>query len=144
MARSLMTRVVREAEMHPQQGGVLRFLRSKQKIIVAAAKAGEPPAAAVSALLLAEFGEQMRSPRLRQFSGLTVAALLEEAGYEIARTGVRLTDDPLFTVGTLFKKRTAGEPPENVETTLLDRFLDSLTEEELRYALARIRRRLRS
>jgi hypothetical protein len=135
-----MERVASEADTKPMQRQVLQFVLAHKEELVAAALREELPVAAISAGLLRKFGDEIRAHRLRQFVGLCVAALLEEEGFTIVRSGVRLRSDPLFTVATFFKRtrhaRTSHSAP------LLQRLIDSMTNAELREAQARIKARL--
>jgi len=136
-----MDRVRSEAETKVLQGRVFRFLAESKDALVAAAERGELPAAAISDALLRVFGDKVRSPRVRQFIGLCIAAFLEEAGYEVARSGVRLPDNQLFTVATFFR-RVPAKGTSRGSTSLLTRWIDALTETELRLAAEKIEARL--
>jgi len=106
-----------------------------------AALAGRPPAGAYSARAMALVGhETAQKAVFRQFLGLCVRVVLEEEGFEIARPRVRLRNDPLFTTGALYRRRTDAEPT----VDLLERLIDSLTAEEMVRASAYLHKRLKT
>ena len=136
-------RAAHMAQSDPLRRDVWNFLRGEGRAaLIAAAATGRVPVGAVSQALLDRFGaEALKGPITRQFIGIAVSALLAEEGYALARPGVRLNGDPLFRAGALFERPSA--PRVGAEATLLERFVDALTTEELVMAAARIRLRLR-
>ena len=94
-----------------------------------AVSAGDPPAGAISHRLIEEFGgDAFASPQAKQFVGVAVAARLERLGYVATGKRVRMTRDPLFTTGGLFRK--LPESPKSSSHELLARFVAALTKEE--------------
>ena len=73
---------------------------------------------------------------VKQFAGICVRAVLEEEGFELADTGVRLSKDPVFRTGSVFT-RSSGSG----STELLARFVESLTDDEARRIKILLRRR---
>lgn len=135
-----MRRAVRSARavLHGQE--ILELVRSKEcrRLIFEAAKAGVPPVTALSAIIIREIGEKdARSIPVKQFIGVCVRAVLEEDGFEVASRGVRVSNDPLFSTGATYQPI---KPP-SARLSILERFLRTLNEEEVREALNYLRRR---
>jgi hypothetical protein len=129
----------------PVRREVFAFLQGEARSkLLQAAEAGLVPLAAVSPMLVERFGaEALRAQSMRPFIGIAVSAILEEEGFALVRTGVRLSQDPLFATGAMFERvRDEGRAP--ASHALLARFIDSLTNEELAFAEARIQQRLRT
>jgi len=63
-----------------------------------------PPVSAVSSLLLNEFGPGVKEYPVRKVLGLCVRAVLNDEGYQVAQSGVRLHDDPVFSTGSTYEK----------------------------------------
>jgi hypothetical protein len=119
---------------------ILKFIqepRTRRKL-AAAAESGSPPVTAISSKLLELVGPtDAKLTPVKQFTGLCVRAVLEEDGFELADTGVRLSKDPVFRTGSVYsrKKNASGA------TELLARFVASLTDEEARRLMTLLRRR---
>lgn len=97
--------------------------------LLAAVSAGDPPVGAISPRLIEEFAaDTFASPQAKQFVGVAVAARLERLGYVATGKRVRMTRDPLFTTGGLFRKLPVS--PKSSSEELLARFVAALTEEE--------------
>jgi hypothetical protein len=75
---------------------------------------------------------------LKQFAGLCVRAVLEEEGFEVAETGVRVSNDPIFRTGSTYQRVKAQK---SASSSLLVRLIGALTEEEARQALQSLRKR---
>jgi hypothetical protein len=118
----------------PQGQEVLEYLQSPgaRELLSQAAERGVPPVTAVSAKLLQLLGPApFKKTLTKQFCGLVVRALLEEEGYTVAKTGVRVRNDPIFVSGAVYTQVPTA-PTE--ERGLLERLMSSLTPEEMRWA----------
>lgn len=97
--------------------------------LLEAVSAGDPPVSAISHRLIEKFGGDIfASPQAKRFVGVVTAAKLERLGCVPTGKRVRLTRDPLFTTGSLFRK--APLSPKSSSHELLARFVAALTEEE--------------
>lgn len=75
-----------------------------QAAITATANLGQPPVSAISQRLLDTFGRHtMQTTATKMFVGLCVRAILGEE-YELAASRVRMSNDPLFSTGAVYKK----------------------------------------
>lgn len=88
---------------------ILALLRKSLPEMLAAADRSLPAVTAVSAALARKFSADMAHTPVRQFVGLAIKAIMEEAGYEVAQQGVRINDDPLFTVGAVYRRRAQAQ-----------------------------------
>lgn len=143
MTEKLIQRAERMARSDANRGRVYAYLQNEGRSrLIEAAEQGSVPATAISTLLINAFGkETMTAPMMRQFCGLACAAILSEAGFDVDQTGVRTWKDPLFSFGSTYRRRAV---PTSEVYPLLVRFIESLTEAELRQAEALIRTRLQS
>lgn len=118
--------------------GILDLLKAQRSALIAAAEQQRPPVSAISSLLLEWFGAaDLKRPLARQIVGLGVRALLDEAGFEVSHGGVRIKDDPLFSTGSVYRRRAdAAAAPDAAE--LFDRLAKALTQDEARRALRAI------
>jgi hypothetical protein len=100
-----MTRARRSAAAVRSGPEILEFLLSGEarKALKGAAHRGEPPVTAVSEALRKRFGEDMGFPPVRQFAGLVIRAILEEEGFRVAESGVRISRDPIFRTGAVYE-----------------------------------------
>jgi len=73
---------------------------------------------------------------VKQFTGLCVRAVLEEEGFELAETGVRLSNDPVFRTGSVYRRNSASDSKD-----LLARFVESLSDDEARRLKTLLRQR---
>jgi hypothetical protein len=129
-----MQRVERSARAVLHGSEILQFVRTSKvrAKLVAAAETGAPPVTAISAELINLIGAvDAKLAPIKQFTGRCVRAVLEEAGFEIAETGVRLSKDPLFRTASVYKRASAGKTG---ATALLVRFIETLTDAEARQA----------
>jgi hypothetical protein len=126
MNRKSMRRAERAATAFVNGEAILATLRTERPKLVAAAKKSRPPVAAVSEVLLKKHGDEVKLMPVRQFVGLAVRAILEEAGFEVAYTGVRINGDPVFRTGSVYRLRTDDNDAAEVDDTL-DRMMKSLT-----------------
>src|SRR4051794_33457896 len=106
MATRAMRRATRSAPALLQGKELLGFVLAKRtrKKLIAAADEGVPPVSAISDDLRHRFDAvELKRPLVKQFVGLCVRAVLEEEGYEVYRTGVRIPADPVFTTGSAYR-----------------------------------------
>ncbi len=105
------------------------------------ALAGRPPASVYSNRAIELVGsEAARKAVFRQFVGLCIRAVLEEEGFEVSRPRVRLRDDALFVTGALYQRRASAL---EARADMLERFLDTLTGDEMKRASSYLRKKLR-
>ena len=101
-----MQRVERSARALKRGQELLDLIRASgtRERLVKAADAGVPPVTAISAdaVALVGKGAAKLSP-IKQFMGLSVRAVLEEEGFELERTGVRVYD-PIFKRGSVYRR----------------------------------------
>jgi hypothetical protein len=126
------------------QGGerILEYLKSPAGLekLVAAAERGTVPVAAISQDLLRLVGRPaLDSTATRQFIGLACRALLQEEHFVVARTGVKVRRDPVFTAGAVYMRAPA---PRSQTSPLLARLLDALSVAEARQAITILNARL--
>jgi hypothetical protein len=117
----------------------LEFIQEpkSRRLLVAAAEAGVPAVTAVSGKLQELVGlKDAKLAPVKQFTGLCVRAVLEEEGFEVVGAGVRLSNDPVFSTGSVYRRRT-----DTGSTDLLARIAASLTDEEARRLTTLLRRR---
>lgn len=143
MTEKLIQRAERMARSDADRGRVYAYLQTEGRSrLIEAAEQGRVPATAISTLLIDAFGkETMTAAMMRQFCGLACAAILSEAGFDVDQTGVRTWKDPLFSFGSTYRRRAV---PTGEASPLLARFIEALTEVEVRQAEALIRARLQS
>jgi hypothetical protein len=113
---------------------ILEYMTSRaaRKLLVSAAEAGQPPVASVSHDIERIAKADSKLAPVKQFAGLCIRAVLQEEGFEVAETGVRLSNDRIFRTGAVYRKA-AAQP--NSDHDLLRRFLATLTDEEAAFAL---------
>lgn len=134
-----MQRAERAATALVNGEAILRTLNAARGRLVAAAKRSRPPVAAVSEILLEKHGAEIKRTPVRQFVGIAVRAILEEAGYEVAYTGVRINGDPVFRTGSVYKLREDNPAALEVDDAL-DRMMKYLTPNQARRAFRALRR----
>ena len=110
-----------------------------RKDLVKAAESGSPPVTAISAKLVDLVGlKEAKLAPIKQFTGLCIRAVLEEEGFQVAETGVRLSNDAVFRTGAVYKRLHV----ENEEAPdLLHRIITGLTDEEAKQALMLLEQR---
>ena len=119
---------------------ILETLKTRRRDLIASAKQSRPPIAAVSEMLLENFGPEIKRLPVKQFIGLAVRAILEEAGIEVAYSGVRISDDPVFTSGSVYKVRSnEGNGAPHIDDAL-ERMLKALTPDQATRAFRVLRR----
>ena len=62
--------------------------------------------------------------------------MLEEEGFEVAEVGVRLSKDPVFRTGSVYRRHSDSD-----STDLLARFVEKFTDDEARRLKVLLRRR---
>lgn len=65
----------------------------------------------LAAGLVAEFGDEVRDDRTKQMIGHMTRQVMEALGYELDRSGLRITRPSLFTSGTTYRRPDRGERP---------------------------------
>ena len=65
----------------------------------------------LAAGLVAEFGDEVRDDRTKQMIGHMTRQVMEALGYELDRTGLRITRASLFTSGTTYRRPGRGDRP---------------------------------
>jgi hypothetical protein len=138
MSRS-MQRARRSARALLHGSEILQFIQAPKtrRLLIAAAESGAPAVTAISEKLLELVGpKDAKLAPVKQFAGLCVRAVLEEEGFEQADAGVRLSNDPVFRTGSVYRRRRDSD-----SSDLLARFVASLTDDEARRAKILLRRR---
>jgi hypothetical protein len=138
-----MLRAKRAARALHRGDEILAFVgqREVRASLVAAAKAGVPPVASISEELKAKIGEEVTSLPVRSFVGICVRAILEEEGFEVAEKGVRISGDPVFRTGSVYRpvNAVAAYPEGNIK--ILKAVLDALDDAEVNFAMSYLRKR---
>jgi hypothetical protein len=140
MTSKSMRRAERAAATLLKGRDILETLKMHRRELVASAKQQRPPVSAVSQKLLDEFGQDIKRLPVKQFVGLAVRAILEEAGFDIAYSGVRISDDPVFTSGSVYKVRADESLDAPQSDDALERMLKGLTPEQATRATRFLRR----
>jgi len=136
-----MRRAVRTARAVRHGERILKFIRTpKTRRLLADTAASEaPPVTAISKDLLELVGPRdVRLAPVKQFVGVCIRAVLEEEGYELVDSGVRVSNDPVFRTGSTYQRVQRGK-----SVALLARIIESLTDEEAREAIRLLRNRKR-
>ncbi len=133
MSAKSMRRAERAATSLVAGEAILATLKNEQTRLVAAAKQSRPPVAAVSGILLKKHGDTVMELPVRQFVGLAVRAILEEAGFEVAYTGVRINGDPVFRTGSVYRPHTDDNDAPEMDD-VLERMMKALTADQARRA----------
>jgi hypothetical protein len=124
---------------------ILEYLQSleAEKLLIEAAERGVAPVTAISSKLLKRFGHHVFARTItRQFVGRVVRAVLDDRGFVLTRSNVRVRNDPLFVSGAVYAQRTGSGAKE--PDPLLQRFVDTLSLEELSWAFAYLASRLQN
>ena len=140
----LSQQVQRSADAIEGGAELLAFIRSRKVALVSAAREGRAPVGAISEELMAGFPTLVRATTVRQFIGTAVKSVLDSAGYEVAQSGVRLPRDPVFTTGSLYRKRPVGKTAtiEGRTEDLFSRLVESLRTSERRMLIRVLKRSL--
>lgn len=129
-----MKRVERAATALSCGKEILELLHANRAEMIAVAKQGRPPVTAVSQKLLDAFGDRVKDTPVKQFVGLAIRAILEEAGFEIAYSGAKIPSDRLFSAGSVYRAQ-AGHQDVTPVDDALERMLCALTPSQARRAL---------
>ncbi|WP_146210830.1 hypothetical protein [Azospirillum sp. TSO35-2] len=129
--KSATPKILRAAMSLKQGTEILHELRSttSRTALKSAVDEGLPSVAKISGMLLEKFGAQARAMPVRQFCGMAVKAIMEEEGYEVAATGVRIPNDPVFSTGAVYRKVEGAD--ETGTPDILERFVNALDRDEL-------------
>ena len=136
MRSKAMKRAERSARAVRHGPEILQFIQQDKTRarLVHAAELGSPPVTAISSDLHKLVGQKdVKLPPIKQFTGLCVRAVLEEEGFELVQTGVRVSNDPIFRTGSVYQRSKKHEPQPAFD--LLTRFIQSLTDEEVVYTI---------
>lgn len=101
----LSVRVKRAAEAVTNGDAILQEVTRNSKAIIEAAAEGDAPVSAVSASLKRKFPSEMEVASTKQFVGLAVKSVLMKEGFELFQSGVRIKGDPVFTTGSLYRRK---------------------------------------
>jgi len=109
---ALVKRAKRTAASTECGAELLAFLQRPEitRKLTAAARAGTPPAGAISGDLLANFQPAIHKPEVKRRVGLFIAAVLEDLGFRVSQSNVRLKDG-LFTSGACYAERSPVADP---------------------------------
>jgi hypothetical protein len=129
-----MTRVEKVATALPNGREILELLNASRAEMIAVVKQGRPPVTAVSQRLIDAFGDQVKNTPVKQFVGLAIRTILEEAGFEIAYSGAKIPNDRLFSAGSVYRAH-AGHHDATPADDALERMLCALTPSQARRAL---------
>jgi hypothetical protein len=141
MQAKAMRRAVRSARAVIRGPEILELVRESKsrRLLIAAAESGVPPVTAISGKLLQLIPvKDAKLTPLKQFTGLCVRAVLEEEGFQVAETGVRVSNDPIFRTGSTYHRIKVDAPG---SPGLLVRIIQNLTDEEAKEALRLLRKR---
>jgi len=141
--QNLLQRVQRSARAVLRGEEILEWVKTTKvrARLVAVAATGAPAVTAISNDLIKLIGKKdAKLLPIKQFAGRCVRAVLEQEGFELAEKGVRLSNDPLFRTASVYRRRTIAT--ENAPTELLVRFIQTLTDDEVRQAFDLLKQRL--
>jgi hypothetical protein len=142
MRSKAMKRAERSARAVRHGPKILQFIQNdKTRARLAhAAELGSPPVTAISSDLYKLVGKKdAKLPPIKQFTGLCVRAVLEEEGFELVQTGVRVSNDPIFRTGSVYQRSQKHET--QPASDLLARFIQCLNNDEAARALMLLQRR---
>lgn len=111
-----MKRAWRTAQTLREGEEILEFIAKPETraLLVSFANQGRPPVTAISRELLKEFGDEVKTPTVKQAIGIGVRAVLEEEGYRVVEKGVRL-EDVVFRTGSIYARVQKAAPPKTGE-----------------------------
>jgi len=83
-----------------------RFLTTQEAILMmkTATYLSKPALEPLQPTLLEQFGEEVKSDRIKQMLGKMVRQIMEAQGYALDQTGVRLKQNLLFLSAARYKK----------------------------------------
>ena len=140
MPSKSMRRATRSARAITRGTDILGLItaQASRKKLIAAAEAGFPPVTAISAALAETLGPKTAklSP-IKRFAGLCVRAVLDDEGFMQAARGIRISNDPVFQSGSIYDRVAVGKKA----STLLQRFVECLSDDEIDDAIALLRQR---
>ncbi len=143
MTSKAMRRAERTARAMAHGLDILQFVRRPKirKLLVDAAEAGSPPITAISSAVQEIVGtnDPQTLASLKQFTGLCVRAVLEEEGFELLQTGVRVSKDPFFQTGSVYRRSEKKKLPHDY--VLLARLLEALDEDQADFAVRYLQQR---
>ncbi len=104
-----MRRAKRTAASTECGAELLAFLQRPKitRKLTAAARAGTPPAGAISGDLIANFEPAIHKPEVKRRVGLFIRVIMEELGFRVLQSNVRLRDR-LFSSGAVYAERSAA------------------------------------
>ncbi len=141
MQSKAMRRAVRSARAVLHGERILKFIQNPKtrRLLVDTAASEAPPVTAISTDLLELVGPRdARLAPVKQFVGVCIRAVLEEEGFELVESGVRVSKDPIFRTGSTYQRVQDGK-----SVALLVRIIETLTDEEAREAIRLLRNRKR-
>jgi hypothetical protein len=130
MSDSALVKRAKRTAASTECGDLLAFLQRPEitRKLTAAARAGTPPAGAISGDLLATFEPAIHKPEVKRRVGLFIAAVLEEFGFRVAKANVRMKNS-LFSSGAVYAERPAAGAD---LVDLVARLAEAFTEDEAR------------
>jgi hypothetical protein len=140
MQTKAMRRAARSARAVLHGPEILELVQEPKtrRALVAAAESGVPPVTAISGKLVKFIPtKDAKLLPLKQFTGLCVRAVLEEEGFEVADTGVRVSNDQIFRTGSTYRRI---QVEQRATSEVLLRIIQTL--EEATQALRRLHKRL--
>lgn len=101
------------------------FLRERDNLIrmVTATLLERAAVEPLAGPLVEQFGDQVGDDRTKQMLGHMVRQVMEALGYEIDRTGLRITRPSLFTSGACYRLPERGERPMKITREQRDAWL---------------------
>jgi hypothetical protein len=142
MESKAMRRAVRSARAVIDGPRILEFIqdpKTRQKLITAA-ESGAPPITAIGGRLAQLVGaKDVKLQPVKQFAGLCVRGVLEEAGFQVAAKGVRVSHDPVFRTGSTYERI----PAATKKASFLTRLVQCMTDREASEVLELLRKRRR-
>lgn len=140
MTSRAMRRAVRSSQALRRGTEILEMILSSRRALVEAAKQGVPPVIAISNGLVEVAGKRdAKLLPVKSFAGLCVRAVLEEEGFSVIQTGVRLKDDPVFRTGSVYARQANVQ---QASKPLLERLVAVLTKDEAEQLSNLLRQRL--
>lgn len=141
MENATTKRIQRSLRHAPERRAIYEYLNSTEgrTRLKEAADRGNLPLAVVSARLIEIVGrDSLSSMATKQFCGLATSAILAEEGYEVERKGIRASSGSVFSTGSTYKRR-PSMPTDSNDNALLRRLLDTLTSNEIGWAIEYLR-----
>ena len=132
LSTKAMRRASRSASAVVKGAEILNYVmqKSNRKKLVQAAKSDIPPVSALSNDLAEKFKPEIHKAIVKQFVGLCVRTALEEEGFEVSRTGVRLHKDKIFTTGSTYRPKGEGGDQAQQSDDAIERMMAALSEQQ--------------